>query len=122
LHKEGKLELRCPAKVEKMVFDDKVGKGSSQGASPALLTLVTNEVGTKNQDGSTTTTTPKTETISARLVVAADGGQSPTRKAAGIGTWGWNYAQKAVICTVDVGSDGLLSYNIPLSGSHLKEV
>ncbi|USG61565.1 FAD-dependent monooxygenase [Sneathiella marina] len=40
------------------------------------------------------------ETLSARLVVAADGRQSPLRKLAGIKTVGWSYNQSGIVCTV----------------------
>lgn len=40
------------------------------------------------------------ETFASRLVLAADGGKSPARQAAGISTWGWGYGQKAVVVTV----------------------
>ncbi|MEH6524739.1 MAG: FAD-dependent monooxygenase [Sneathiella sp.] len=40
------------------------------------------------------------ETISARLVVAADGRMSPLRELAGIKTVGWSYNQSGIVCTV----------------------
>jgi len=49
----------------------------------------------------------KQSAVTCRLVVAADGAQSPLRKAAGLGTWGWSYGQRAVVATVDVGALGL---------------
>ena len=39
--------------------------------------------------------------IQAELVIAADGKQSPLRKAAGIRTIGWNYKQSAIVTTVE---------------------
>jgi len=39
--------------------------------------------------------------IRARLVVAADGRNSPTRETAGIRTTGWRYGQTAIVCTVE---------------------
>ncbi|KAI3960034.1 hypothetical protein MKW98_016758 [Papaver atlanticum] len=39
--------------------------------------------------------------IYAKLVVGADGGQSRVRELAGIQTTGWKYPQSAVICTVE---------------------
>ncbi|KAI3925500.1 hypothetical protein MKX01_022009 [Papaver californicum] len=39
--------------------------------------------------------------IYAKLVVGADGGQSRVRELAGIQTTGWKYSQNAVICTVE---------------------
>jgi 2-octaprenyl-6-methoxyphenol hydroxylase len=38
-------------------------------------------------------------TIKARLVVAADGRESPTRTAAGVGTSSWSYTQAAIVTT-----------------------
>jgi 2-octaprenyl-6-methoxyphenol hydroxylase len=40
------------------------------------------------------------ETMSARLLVGADGAQSNIREQAGIATHGWNYDQSAIVCTV----------------------
>jgi len=40
------------------------------------------------------------ETISARLLVGADGAKSKIREQAGIATHGWNYDQSAIVCTV----------------------
>src|SRR6185437_5341024 len=40
------------------------------------------------------------ETISARLLVVADGARSQIREQAGISTHGWNYDQSAIVCTV----------------------
>ncbi len=42
----------------------------------------------------------KGETISARLLVAADGARSPIRERAGIQSIGWTYAQSAIVTTV----------------------
>jgi 2-octaprenyl-6-methoxyphenol hydroxylase len=39
-------------------------------------------------------------TISARLLVGADGARSSIREHAGIATHGWNYDQSAIVCTV----------------------
>src|SRR5208283_1814416 len=40
------------------------------------------------------------ETISARLLVGADGARSKIREQAGIATHGWNYDQRAIVTTV----------------------
>jgi len=40
------------------------------------------------------------DTISARLLVGADGARSQIRERAGIATQGWNYGQSAIVCTV----------------------
>ncbi len=39
-------------------------------------------------------------TVRARLVVAADGRNSPLRKQAGIKTVGWSYEQMGIVCTI----------------------
>ncbi len=39
-------------------------------------------------------------TISARLLVGADGARSQIREQAGIASHGWNYEQSAIVCTV----------------------
>ncbi len=40
------------------------------------------------------------ETVSARLLVGADGARSAVREAAGIATHGWDYDQSAIVTTV----------------------
>lgn len=41
--------------------------------------------------------------LSARLLIAADGGVSPVRAAAGLGTSGWDYPQHAFVLSVETG-------------------
>jgi len=41
------------------------------------------------------------DTITARLLVGADGARSQIREQAGIATHGWNYGQSAIVCTVE---------------------
>jgi len=41
--------------------------------------------------------------IHSRLVIGADGAMSKVRSTANIGTWGWDYDQKAVVATVKLG-------------------
>jgi len=131
LHAEGKLELRCPAQVKKAVFSTPpsshrqappaavlhleeptqqppappasdaatvttVGESSAAGGKPAAPAAPAPAAAVKQQSA-----------VTCRLVVAADGAQSPLRKAAGLGTWGWSYGQRAVVATVDVGALGL---------------
>lgn len=43
---------------------------------------------------------PSPTVIQSRLVVGADGAESRIRASAGIGMWGWDYEQKAVVATV----------------------
>ena len=40
-------------------------------------------------------------TITARLLVGADGARSQIREQAGIASHGWNYGQSAIVCTVE---------------------
>jgi len=40
------------------------------------------------------------ETLEARLLVGADGARSRIREQAGIESYGWNYGQSAIVCTV----------------------
>ncbi len=68
-------------------------------------------------------------TLSGRLLVAADGGHSKTRMAAGLGVSGWDYPQHALVMTVDTAyaqqdvtwqqftPRGPLAF-LPLNGSH----
>ncbi|MCL7048675.1 hypothetical protein MKW94_005905 [Papaver nudicaule] len=48
--------------------------------------------------------------IYAKLVVGADGGQSRVRELAGIQTTGWKYSQNAVICTVEHTTENLCAW------------
>ncbi|HYM33555.1 MAG TPA: UbiH/UbiF/VisC/COQ6 family ubiquinone biosynthesis hydroxylase [Candidatus Cybelea sp.] len=48
----------------------------------------------------TTVTLADARTITAPLVIAADGRDSPLRRAAGIDTIGWRYGQSGIVCTV----------------------
>jgi 2-octaprenyl-6-methoxyphenol hydroxylase len=41
------------------------------------------------------------DTITARLLVGADGARSQIREQAGIASHGWNYGQSAIVCTVE---------------------
>ncbi len=50
--------------------------------------------------GGVTATLSDGRLVRARLAVAADGRQSPTRVAAGIRTLDWSYAQTGIVCTV----------------------
>jgi len=66
------VEFICPARLASMDIN----------AESAILQL---------EDG---------RSITARLVVGADGGNSQVRQLAGIGTRGWSYEQKAIVATV----------------------
>ncbi len=42
-----------------------------------------------------------------RLLIGADGGNSHVRKLSGIGTWGWEYDQRAIVCTIQSDAQGI---------------
>jgi ubiquinone biosynthesis monooxygenase Coq6 len=67
----------------------KVGKGFAQG--PAELTI---SPLSKESDAG------EARQVTAKLVVGADGAMSSVRKLADISSWGWNYGQEGVVCTV----------------------
>jgi 2-octaprenyl-6-methoxyphenol hydroxylase len=52
------------------------------------------------QDASRITVSLGDDTVSAALLVAADGAKSRVREQAGIATHGWNYGQSAIVTTV----------------------
>ena len=56
-----------------------------------------------------------TRTLSARLLVGADGGNSFVRKMAGIENFGWNYNQKGVVATVKTNEPSHTAYQRFLS-------
>jgi len=53
---------------------------------------------------SSTPSTSPPATVSARLVVGADGAASVVRKLSGGAAWGWNYGQEALVGTVRVST------------------
>jgi 2-octaprenyl-6-methoxyphenol hydroxylase len=61
-------------------------------AAVAKFSHTTSHVDVEFADGST---------LSARLLVAADGARSTIRQAAGIATHGWNYGQSAIVINVE---------------------
>mmetsp|Transcript_5649 Transcript_5649/g.5806 ORF Transcript_5649/g.5806 Transcript_5649/m.5806 type:complete len:594 (-) Transcript_5649:49-1830(-) len=67
-----------------------VGRIDANTAGPAEVTL------------SSSSSSADSRTVTARLVVGADGGNSSIRRLGGFGSWGWGYGQEAVVCTVTV--------------------
>lgn len=55
-------------------------------------------------------TLANSDVLRAKLVVAADGGESFVRKALNMPTWGWAYGQTAVVATVGVDSDNTTAW------------
>jgi ubiquinone biosynthesis monooxygenase Coq6 len=86
------------SKVEALSLPDEDSPGS-----PARVTIADATTGedARGCDGkASTSTTGRGREIEARLVVAADGPKSATRKMAGVTVGGWGYGQRAVVGTV----------------------
>lgn len=64
------------------------GKEFSRGPAKVTISPIDKDSGEKSKE------------VYARLVVGADGAMSSVRKMADISTWGWNYGQEGVVCTV----------------------
>jgi ubiquinone biosynthesis monooxygenase Coq6 len=79
------------SRVEALSLPDEDSPGS-----PARLTIAD----ARGSDGDKASTTGRGREIEARLVVAADGPKSATRKMAGVTVGGWGYGQRAVVGTV----------------------
>ena len=67
---------------------------TAQHLAPAAV----KEISTQNNEVQVTLASG--ETLTARLVIGADGRQSFTREQSNIGTRGWSYRQRALVCTV----------------------
>jgi ubiquinone biosynthesis monooxygenase Coq6 len=79
------------SRVEALSLPDEDSPGS-----PARVTIAD----ARGSDGDKASTTGRGREIEARLVVAADGPKSATRKMAGVTVGGWGYGQRAVVGTV----------------------
>jgi len=80
----------------KLLVDALVEKAKALGID-LRATAVT---GFENSPRSIDVTLASGDTISARLLVGADGARSQIRERAGIATHGWDYGQSAIVCTV----------------------
>ena len=89
LHAANRIELLCPAQLERVAFSPPGTGGAPPG--PAVVTLRTSGGG---ESESVTTE------LRARLVVAADGANSRVRATRGLASWGWGYGQRAIVTTV----------------------
>jgi ubiquinone biosynthesis monooxygenase Coq6 len=100
LHERGSLTLISPAAVTKLVLPPSPGAAEPGGPVPGPLSPRPGELATLTlADGSA---------LRARLVVGADGAGSRVRDWARIGTWGWDYDQRAVVATVRAAGSGAL--------------
>src|SRR5690606_27467107 len=55
-------------------------------------------------------TLANSDILNAKLVVAADGGESFVRKSLNMPTWGWVYGQTAVVATVGVDAENTTAW------------
>ena len=84
LQAQGLLEVLCPVQVEAIAFDT----SGTDPTGPARVTWAGKD-GVRSQ-------------VTTRLLVGADGAASRVKKARGLPSWGWDYAQRAVIATVSL--------------------
>ena len=83
-----------------MVFQDRLRGALLAAARAAGVEILAAKVDGFRRTGPTLTVTSGAVTLAARLLVAADGGRSRLREAAGIGTVGWDYDQAGIVATV----------------------
>ncbi len=91
-----------------MVFQDSLRGALLTAARAAGVDILDLKVDGFRRTGSSLTITSGDRKLGARLLVAADGGRSRLREAAGIGTVGWDYDQAGVVATV--------SHSLPHNG------
>ena len=70
-------------------------------AEPAIRLIAPQTVKRVEYGAGVTATLANGDKVRARLCLAADGRNSPTREAAGIRTVGWDYGQTGIVCTVE---------------------
>ena len=80
----------------RLLIDALVDKAKALGID-LRATAVT---GFANDTDAVAVTLADGETLEARLLVGADGARSRIREQAGIESYGWNYGQSAIVCTV----------------------
>ncbi|KAJ8308019.1 hypothetical protein KUTeg_012893 [Tegillarca granosa] len=81
-------------------LSERVDVRYSTSASSFIIPGVTPGYDNINQNSWVTVNTTDDKTIKTKLLVGADGAQSPVRKAGGFHTVGWNYKQTAVVATL----------------------
>ncbi len=91
-----------------MVFQDRLRGVLLDAARAAGVQVLDNKVDGFRRTGSTLTVSSGPASFATRLLVAADGGRSRLREAAGIGTVGWDYGQAGLVAT--------LSHTLPHDG------
>ena len=92
-----------------MVFQDDLRAAVLEAARAAGVELLPERVtGFRREGGGTLAVEAGASASRTRLLVAADGGRSRLREAAGLATVGWDYAQSGIVAT--------LSHEIPHDG------
>ena len=91
-----------------MVFQDDLRAAALEAARRAGVELRPERVTGFRRDGMAALAVDAGAGLNARLLVAADGGRSRLREAAGIGTVGWDYDQSGIVAT--------LAHEIPHDG------
>lgn len=101
---------------------------------PAIVKIMPDEVAsTAADDYGVTVTLAKGDTLRCDLLIAAEGRQSPLRRAAGIGVTAWDYPQTAIVCTLghqyshhEVALETFLPVGpfatLPLAGGHRSSI
>ncbi len=83
-----------------MVFQDRLRGALLDAARAAGVEILDAKVDGFRRNGPILTVSSGGASFGARLLVAADGGRSRLREAAGIGTIGWDYDQAGIVATV----------------------
>ena len=83
-----------------MVLQDRLRGALLDAARAAGVEMLDAKVDGFRRTGSVLTLSSGEASVGARLLVAADGGRSRLREAAGIGTVGWDYEQAGIVATV----------------------
>ena len=83
-----------------MVFQDRLRGALLVAARAAGVEILAAKMDGFRRTGPTLTVSSGNVSFAARLLVAADGGRSRLREAAGIGTVGWDYDQSGIVATV----------------------
>ncbi len=83
-----------------MVFQDRLRGALLDAARVAGVEILDAKIDGFRRQGPVLALSSGEASLGARLLVAADGGRSRLREAAGIGTVGWDYDQAAIVATV----------------------
>jgi ubiquinone biosynthesis monooxygenase Coq6 len=123
LSKDGKIQFdsslsrSSPDEIAWIIENSWIRWSLSRSLSPSVKvfnnTKVTSLKGATNEEPLAwpTVTTDQGVEISARLLVGADGGNSPVRQFANIESFGWDYNNHAIVATLRLELSGNLPNN-----------